>query len=220
MKWVHRSIIFSIMAAIFMWISWTPPSHHQAVHFPWQIKVLDTGESVVFGLTLGQSPLHQALSLIDEDLDVAIFEAPNSRLRIEAFYSRFHTGMLKAKLVLELDLDQAALVGLHRQYSAHRTPVQYNGFKVPINFKQHPEVLQAPIVSLTYSPVAKLEADTITTRFGQPAQKIQTTPNESHWLYPDKGLSILRQSKGKVLFQYVPPKDFQRLVSIAHSEVT
>jgi len=214
MKWVHHTLIFSTMAAIFIWMSLTPPSTQKAVHFPWQIEVLDTGESVVFGLTLGQSSLQQALSVIDKDMDVAIFESPDAPLRLEAFYGRFQTGMLKAKLILELALDQATLAELHQHYRAHRTPVPNNGFKVPIRFQQHPEVLQATIVGLTYSPSAKLEDDIIIARFGTPADKIQVSPNEQHWLYPKKGLSILRQASLKVLFQYVPPKDFERLLKL------
>ena len=59
-------------------------------------------------------------------------------------------------------------------------------------------------------------------RFGQPAQRIQEKKNGLvHWLYPQDGLDITLGGSEKPLLQYVPPKDFDKLVRplLANGEV-
>ena len=43
------------------------------IHLPWQIRVSDTGESRVFGLTLGQSTLEDARRLFREEPEISMF---------------------------------------------------------------------------------------------------------------------------------------------------
>ena len=48
-------------------------------------------------------------------------------------------------------------------------------------------------------------------RFGTPAERIRQGETLEHFLYPDKGLDLVLDSKGKEVLQYVAPADFARL---------
>jgi hypothetical protein len=70
-----------------------------------------------------------------------------------------------------------------------------------------------PISSLTYLPSLHVEEAIFLKRFGQPAQRIKEQKSGLvHWLYPQDGLDITLDGSEKPLLQYVPPKDFDRLV--------
>jgi len=51
-------------------------------------------------------------------------------------------------------------------------------------------------------------------RFGQPSQRIREKKSGAvHWLYPQNGLDITLGGGEKPLLQYVPPRDFDRLLN-------
>jgi hypothetical protein len=71
---------------------------------------------------------------------------------------------------------------------------------------------QTPIASLTYLPKANLDAGMISSRFGEPAERIKERDSLiEHWLYPQKGLDIALDPEGKEVLQYVQPRHFESL---------
>jgi hypothetical protein len=71
-----------------------------------------------------------------------------------------------------------------------------------------------PISSLTYMPGVRVEEAMLLKRFGKPVQRIQEKNSAAiHWLYPQNGLDITLGGGEKPLLQYVPPKDFDKLVN-------
>ncbi|MDH3353810.1 MAG: hypothetical protein OEL79_01195, partial [Chromatiales bacterium] len=87
------------------------------------------------------------------------------------------------------------------------------GRKVTLNGADLERLYQMPIHSMTYIPKAKLNELLLVQRFGEPQQKIEEQEiGVSHWLYPDKGLDIILNKSGKAVFQYLPPRDFDKLI--------
>ena len=74
-----------------------------------------------------------------------------------------------------------------------------------------PQVLNQTIVGLTFVPAVNLDETVILARFGEPAERIQSTGVE-HYLYPEKGLDIALHEESKEVLQYVSPDAFQQLV--------
>ena len=70
---------------------------------------------------------------------------------------------------------------------------------------------RAPIASVTFIPAASLDEQTVLRRFGAPAERIRVDERVEHFLYPDKGLDLALDSKGKEVLQYVAPRQFARL---------
>jgi hypothetical protein len=71
-------------------------------------------------------------------------------------------------------------------------------------------------------PSVRLDEVTIGKRFGQPARRIREKKSGTvHWLYPQNGLDIVLGDEGKPVLQYVPPKDFGKLLQplLDHGEV-
>lgn len=211
MKWVHHTIIMSAMLALFIWISWTPPSQQQGVYFPWQTRKLESGESCTFSLCLGKSTLKEVLALSPE-ASVSIFYHPEGSLQLEAFIADFKTGPLIANLAIELDAPQTLLKQAYEDYEVHRKPTSQKGFQVKIDATNTPQLQNsATVTSLNYSPKAKLNDAILTEKFGKPAQIIPENERISHWLYPNKGLAIAVNTDGHDLFQYVSPEQFSLL---------
>ena len=81
----------------------------------------------------------------------------------------------------------------------------------------HPEVIckvsefLGRKASLTYIPSVQIDETTAIQRFGAPAEVIHTGEQESHLLYPDRGLDIILHGKGREVLQYVAPRDFESL---------
>ena len=71
-------------------------------------------------------------------------------------------------------------------------------------------VTRAPIVALTYVPVASFDQDLVERYFGSPAERLHGVDTIRHWLYPELGLAITWEDE-QVVFHYVRPAAFSRL---------
>jgi len=70
---------------------------------------------------------------------------------------------------------------------------------------------KSPIIGVSFIPSANLDEDIIQQRFGMPAERIRGSEHTEHFLYPDRGLDLILDRKGKEVLQYVAPKDFASL---------
>jgi hypothetical protein len=68
-----------------------------------------------------------------------------------------------------------------------------------------------PLAGIVFIPAASLDEAIILQRFGAPAERIPQGETLEHFLYPDKGLDVVLDRKGKEVLQYVAPADFARL---------
>ena len=68
---------------------------------PWQVAVGENGaSSTVFGLTLGQSTLRDAVGKLGRRYEIGIFQGRDRGLSLEAYFRDAVVGGLNARLVL------------------------------------------------------------------------------------------------------------------------
>lgn len=185
---------------------------------PWQVEILPNGASKVMGLTLGSAhaPASTASTLGDaqqqwpEAMQIAIIAAPGEDGLLEAFVDPASAGFITGKVVLTAQLPSAEIRAM-RERAIKSEFMESTTRKYTLAPADLQTALKAPITALSFIPQANLDADTVTARFGQPAQRVRSNGHLEHFLYPAKGLDLALDSQGKELLQYVAPADFDRL---------
>jgi hypothetical protein len=178
---------------------------------PWQIQPTSTGTIEVFGLTLGESTVADAVDKIGRRYELGLFREPDGRLSLEAYFRDAVLGGLNARIVTTADLDPAALEQLLDDAGPGERLA--NGTRrYPVPEAHTATALAAIITTLTYAPYVELDDALVRERFGPPAERIALEDGD-HWLYPERGLDLILRQDGKSILQYLPPRDFDRLRS-------
>ena len=170
---------------------------------PWQIETLADGDTRVFGITLGQTTLGEAIGLMGDDMKLALIAAPHESGTVEAYYSHHSAGPITGKMILVLDIPAAALSPLRER------AFQEGGTR---RYRLHPDDLaiayQAAVRVINFMPSFNLDEEIVQARFGTPAEVVQVGDQQQHWLYPDKGLDLILNADGKEVLQYLRPDEF------------
>jgi hypothetical protein len=186
------------------------PGTLPAEGLPWQIETLPNGGSKVFGLTLAQSSLGEARARFGTDMEIAVIAAPNEPGSLEAYSSNVTAGVVTGKIILLADADGKTVARLRQR--AIKTEYMDGATK---KFILHPDDLalawRTPITGITFIPSVSLDEQTALARFGVPNERIHIDDRIEHFLYPEKGLDLMLDSKGKEVLQYVAPRQFARL---------
>lgn len=176
---------------------------------PWQIETFADGSSQVFGLRLGQSLLADAVERLGPYEEIALFEAKDGSRSLEAFFGTVSFGPLKAKVVAGLQASAQELTELASR-SGERKGSPSGDWKLYLDPADLQAQLSRPLAVLTYIPsYSGLEADFFRARLGEPAARLTVDEESVKWFYPDKGLSLLLDAKGKEVLEYVAPRDFR-----------
>jgi hypothetical protein len=187
--------------------------------FPWYIEHPTAETSRIFGITLGQSNANEATKRFKEMAKPILFKAPSGKLVVEVFFEEIRLADLKARVVLTIAVPDSELQGMYDR--GLRMNATGSGKEITMTPDDAARVLETPISSLTYMPGVRLQDEVIAKRFGQPTQRIREKKSGAvHWLYPQQGLDITPGGAEKPLFQYVQPKDFDKLIQplIANGE--
>lgn len=177
---------------------------------PWQIEVLPGGETRVFGLILGRSTLDEARQRFGDEMQLAVIAQPDESGNLEAYYENLTAGFVAGKLIITAELPQPVIDGL-RERSPKTEYMQSTTRKANLAEADRPLALAAPIRGIAFIPSAQLDEQVIAERFGAPAERIRVNDHLEHLLYPDKGLDLVLDSKGRELLQYVAPTRFEAL---------
>ncbi|GAA5316706.1 MAG: hypothetical protein AseanaTS_19100 [Candidatus Pelagadaptatus aseana] len=189
-----------------------PDPNQQVMRFslPWEITVNDDGTSEVFGLTLEQTNLAQAIAHLGMDYKLAIIANQDNYAALEAYYSHFSSGPIRGKLILVVDAPQQALADIQDNPAASKYMASgARQFLLNPDDKQRAE--QWPIKSLSFIPAVNLEQDLIEQRFGKPQSIIAETETTRHLLYPKLGLDAVISDEAKEQLLYVAPRSFSSL---------
>ncbi len=178
---------------------------------PWQIAILDDGSPQVFALTLGQSPLSQAVQLLSEAPTLSLFRSPTGVFSIEAYFQRVALSGLRADFILTLEIDQAVAAQIFER-GLRISQLGSGGKKVSLSEADIQLAMRSPIRHITYIPATDLDAELIERYFGKPEQIIDDPQGGAHWLYPSKGLDITLNPNTKEVLQYVHPQQFKQLL--------
>ncbi|MCG6968198.1 MAG: hypothetical protein LJE85_00390 [Gammaproteobacteria bacterium] len=188
-----------------------PSQNQPSQTLPWQIEPTSDGSIRVFGLTLGQSTLHDAEQQLRSAASVNLFAEPEQPPIVEAYFDKITAGGLSARMVLVIGVPPEPLRTMYER-GARISTLGSGARKVTLTDEDLISVRNYPIASITYVPRTRLQPQWIHQRFGEPARRLTETGGETtHWLYPDKGLDVALDNKGHAILQYVVPAQFSRL---------
>ncbi|MDH4233858.1 MAG: hypothetical protein OEV15_01810 [Gallionella sp.] len=179
---------------------------------PWNIEHPSPDTTRIFGLTLGHSTNNDAEQLFHESAIPSLFKSPDGRLVAEIFYEQVILAGLKSRIVTTIAVPDTELQAMYER--GLRMSGTASGKKITLAPDDVARVRALPIASLTYMPAIRLEKGVVSKRFGQPAQRIKEKESGAiHWLYPQHGLDITLGGEEKPVLQYVPPRDFDKLIA-------
>jgi hypothetical protein len=178
---------------------------------PWNIEHPTPGTTRIFGLTLGLSTTNEAEQHFQEEAEPSLFKSPSGQLVAEMFFEQVTLAGLKSRIVATVAVPETELQAMYER--GLRISGIGSGKKITLASEDAARVRALPIASLTYMPSVRLNEEIFSKRFGQPSQRIKEKKSGAiHWLYPQNGLDITLGGEEKPVLQYVPPKDFDRLV--------
>ena len=178
---------------------------------PWHIEHPTPDSVRVFGLTLGESAASDAEFRFKEEAEPSLFKSPEGKMVAEMYFDQVNLAGLSSKIVLTIDVPEAELRDMYER--GLRMAATGNGKKITMTADDIARLRAYPISGLTYLPNLRLDDEIFLKRFGQPAQRIQEKKSGLvHWLYPQNGLDITLGKGMKPLLQYVPLRDFEKLV--------
>ncbi|WP_083250822.1 hypothetical protein [Acidihalobacter aeolianus] len=201
--WVLLVLVLLLGAA--SWFGHGKPT--EVTDLPWQVERLPEGASRVFGVTLGRTTARELDQRLHSVPRVALFESSNGHLSLEAYYGTLTLGMFEARLEVTLD----ASAGTLRAFAASaiaRQPTVTGAWRMELTEQTVHEALGLPIVGITYVPRVRYDVDLALKSFGKPATRIEVADGQTYWLYPDRGLALLRHSDGRAMLHYVAPSAF------------
>lgn len=181
-------------------------------NMPWQIEMSAQGASRVFGINLGETTLAQ----LQQDWkqfqpDIGLFISREQHQRLEAYLGNRRLGLFDAKVILGLEASSAQMKAFAED-RINIKPMPSGDFKQEISEDHLREAFQLPIHSITYIPKVKYDQTLMQRYFSEPADTITLNNDAAFWLYPDKGLAVLLDPKGKEVFHYVKPAKFTELL--------
>ncbi len=181
----------------------------RVTNLPWQIIIKDPHTLHVFDLDIGQATLGQAVDVLKSEYELAWFEKDDKSISLEAYFLRVSLSGLRARIVLELDTEGLDMAYLKKN-SGKPEVLSSRSIKYPLD--DLAQIMNdRTIKSLTYIPKSSVDAELLNSRFGQPEEVLPVDDNTEFWLYPQKGLVMTINKKGKEAFQYIPVSDFERL---------
>lgn len=179
---------------------------------PWQVDLLPAQHTRALGITLGPNGdrLADVQRIWGPNIEVALIAAPGENGAVEAFIDPAQAGGINGKLIIALQATPEQIAGM-RERALTADFMESTTRK----YKLAPADVQATmglkVGALTFIPQAKLDEKTVLDRFGSAPQRQRAGEGTEHFLYPDKGLDVGLNPKGKDVLQYVSPADFAKL---------
>jgi len=184
-------------------------------NLPWQITITKSGQSKVFGITLGQTTLRDAFQVLNVYPQTALFAHKDGRKSLEAYISSLSLSGLTAKMILEYDVTDETMQR-YIEDSVDREGMPSGAFKYKLNEEDLLQAMQSKVKSISYIPYAQFDDEIIMQRFGLAAETVEVDDQSSILLFPDLGLSIAYNQEDKEILQYVAPGQFDRLRQLAY----
>lgn len=194
----------SIVASYVVFMPTTDTPNKVVQGLPWQIDQLASGHTQVFGLTLGQTVLHQVEPILGDDYELAILVGPDQQPRLEMYYGHFRAGPVSGRLILNFVTEHAQLEKFMQQNS--KADFTSSGSRKYLIDQTAQEQLAAQeLQQILFIPVVQLEQEMIQSRFGTPAQVDQPEPEVTRMLYPKLGLEVALHHASKDVLRYTSP---------------
>jgi len=177
---------------------------------PWAVTVDAQGRTHALGFTLGETPLREVERRLREQGELSLFVAANGTMGVEAYIQEVALHGFRAKMVLTMAADQALLQAFYGR--GLRITTSSSGDKrVTLSPEDMETVRGLPIQHITYLPATRLDPEIVALRFGEPAERITDQEGATHWLYPDRGMDVALDERGKTVIQYGQPAEFETM---------
>lgn len=205
---LFAAIVVALLAAPLLFMSDGPGEPAEGA--PWQIELLPDGATRVFGLIPGRSTLDDARRQFGPDVQIALVLAPGETGSVEAYYDRASAGSVTGKIILTLETTVAQREQMLKR-ARKAEFMESTTRRIVLSDLDEQAAGRSPIAAIGFIPAANLDPQVVLQRFGAPAERLRTSEQTEHFLYPDKGLDLRLDAKGKELLQYVAPREFSRL---------
>ncbi len=180
------------------------------VDAPWQIEVKGPEQVEVMGVAFGKTTLEELRQRFGQVEGIALFRNPDGRYSLEAYLGKVNIGPLTARWIVTLAATQDELKALSAR-TIKRIKTENGSIRWTLNKNAQSEQAMRAVSTLTMIPgYGGLDADFLRSRFGEPTEIRPVDEDSEQWLYPEKGLRILFDRKGKELFEYMTPAMMQR----------
>ena len=176
---------------------------------PWQVTNNADGTTRVLGVDIGKATFKQLMFELQLLAEPALFESPDGKQRLEAYFGKKMFGMRQARLIAELDADEDLLKTMLAE-SVDKKATPSNNWKHSLSVKNTKKANELRVWRLIYLPVTDYELKQMKF-FGEPEEKLKVSETAEYWLYPSKGVALLYDTTGKEIFYYVAPKEYERL---------
>ncbi len=209
---VFLSVLLGSLLLVLIGVMLPAPDVDRGQFLPWQIEHTADGATRVFGITLGETTLAEAEQHLHGAAEVTLFASPDGRYRVEAYFDKVVLGGFSAKMVMVMRVTQDEAAVMYDR-GVRISTLGSGTNKVTLASEDVRRVYATPIASLAYLTRTSLDDELLLKRFGEPSARVTELENETvHWLYPELGLDIARDRKGKAVLQYVLREDFEALV--------
>ncbi|HIQ07138.1 MAG TPA: hypothetical protein EYH35_01630 [Thiotrichaceae bacterium] len=201
------AIILTSVLAIMM--SDTEMKQEQSA-VPWLIDTQKSDQTKVVSLNIGKGTLSEMVHTLRKLPELAVFETPDGKRTVEAFFSRVKQGVLIANIVAEVDAEGKDLSLLAR-VDEKGDPMPSGQWRWNLSKTGIITVNKWRVWKLAYIPTTKYSAQQILKFFGQPDSK-KKMGDVSLLTYEEKALVITEDSEGRAIFYYSSKDDYVRLV--------
>ncbi len=204
---LYTLLALPVLFLLMWWLGGTPrDTGYQDL--PWQVEVSPDGRTArVFEITLGETPLNEVRQKLRLLPSIGLFTLPDGSRTLEAYFSSVKLGPFEANLVTLLDADEAFVERIVAEGISNR-PMPSGARRLELSEAMTEAALVLPVREITYVPRARYDAEVVLRRFGEPAQRLPVMDGRQYWLYPDKGLVLMLNDRGRDMLHYSPPSDF------------
>lgn len=189
---------------LFFLMLWLTPNRAEIdeSHLPWNSTLNPQGNVEALGIETNQTLAIDAKWLFQDDVTVKLFSDKDESNKVaEMFFPSIHIGTIHAAMVLRLNVSEQELSEMYDR-----------GVKTKINKSGHREVVpsqaddlilkQKTFSMITLLPRKNLSEEAVLKRFGKPQRIELDEDGLGHWFYPEKGLELLYNEKGKEALHY------------------
>ncbi len=196
---MNRSFLILLMVgtALMIAVIGNRPRPVMPGYMPWEVKVLDNGNTRIFGITLGKTRIQDANQILSSFPDNRIERDAQRQPGLYAVYEQLNLGGFLVRLELEYDLDAQQLQMITGDVAAEDTidlPQQ-------LDDDVQMQLLNSTVRSIRYIPQVDYTEALLLQHFGQPEQR-EHQGNHHYWRYPAIGLSIDIDDQGPDIFSY------------------
>jgi len=208
---LFAAIVVALLAVPLLFIDRdAKPPAQLAEGLPWQIELAPDGLTHVFGLTPGITTLAESRQRLGTDVQVAMIIAKGETGSVEAYYENITAGVVTGKMILTLETAQEQREAMLKR-AIKAEFMESATRRIELADADLQDLGMARIMAITFIPSANLSEEIVVKRFGAPRERVRSGESVEHFLYPDKGLDLRLDAKGKEVLQYVAPRDFARL---------